>query len=787
LSVILASAAIGLAKPSIGKSTGAIVFDTDETSKTFKVWNKGTTTLNYEVYVSSGTKYFKVTPATGQVRGTVDAKTHTVSVDFNTIPHGTTVTGQIAIVCTSANISPQYINLTAQDAISRHIQFISIEHGIDYIPGASDENAVTGNCDGLGLAGDFDCDGSVDFIDFAIFAQQWGQTGSDLRADISPSYKDGSVDIKDFNVFSSHWLKDGRIGETYDFRFIIEADSTVGGVNFTTPDGLTYPDGNQDPSRHINATHSSQNGINHWQYQEWFYEANGLNRYPDGKYTVNVTYTDNSSDETVVNFGIPNQAGSIAQPTQRPEIKYPLDTEGVVSPLQFTWTKCSDSNVNSIRLGFNSPSDSNLTEQDYGEDAVKANALNLDPGNWFAELDFGRWYQVQNDNDITIEVGKVSRRHTTFDITTGFGTFGGLKNHLLQIADCNGKMVTFTLTGGGSASVEGDPNIQGDCSFANVILSGTTENSVLTITPQPGVKTSVANIEADGPVKTINARNVDLTGDILINGGCAMIALNDISGSSDINIGSSSSTNATCSLKFGRVNNLTLTSGTPIKTLQATEWNSGSLNAPWISSLAIDGNAAGGIAGNFGADINLSGAGSPKGVSLNNAKIAGQLGDSNWIIVGSCGTIRAASSSQNFDANIAGNIGTLKALGNKKMSIDATLSGTWQVTSANTIIAGKLMDANFIAVNGLLKTLKITGIVAEPFGIINSNVTAGHIGNAYLAFPKYSNNGTPFGLTAGAIDKVTVKDPAKTKTWKNLKVGSATITTQDFEILLQLQ
>ncbi len=200
-------------------------------------------------------------------------------------------------------------------------------------------------------------------------------------------------------------------------------------------------------------------------------------------------------------------------------------------------------------------------------------------------------------------------------------------------------MVTFSLTGGGSAAVESDPNIQGDCSFANIILSGTTNKSVLTITPEPGAKTSVGNIEADGPIKTINAGNVNLTGDITINGSCAMITLNDISGSSNINIGSSLSTKAACSLKFGRVNNLALTSGTPIKTLQATEWKSGSLNAPWISSLAIDGNAAGGIAGDFGADVNLSGAGSPKGVSLNNANIAGQLGDSNWIIVGSCGTI----------------------------------------------------------------------------------------------------------------------------------------------------
>ena len=530
---------------------------------------------------------------------------------------------------------------------------------------------------------------------------------------------------------------------------------------------------------------TTQNGITYWQYQEWFYEANGLNNYQDGEYTIKAIYSDNNSEETAVNFGIPNQPGSIAQPTQRPEMTNPLNTEGVVSPLQFAWEKCSDSNADSIRLGFDNPSDTNLTEQDYGENAVKANALNLNPGTWFAELDFGRWYQVQNDNDITIEVGKTSRSHITFDITKGFGTFGGLKNHQLQIPDCNGKTITFSLTGGGSGVVESDSNVQGDCSFANIILSGTTEKSVLTITPEPGAKTDIVNIEATGPIQTINARNVNLKGDILINGTAAMILLNDASGSSNIKIGSSSSPKAACALKFGRVNNLVLTSGTPIKTLQATEWKSGSLNAPWISSLAINGNATGGIAGDFGADMNLSGIGSPKGVSLNKVNIAGQLGDSNWTVVGSCGSIGVASSSKYFDANITGNIGTLKAVGNIPMGIDATLSGIWQAKSANTITAGQLADSNFTAANGLLKSLKITGIVGEPFGIINSNVTVKHLGSAYLAFPKYFNNGTPFGLTAGAIDKITVKDPAKTWTKTKLQVGTAAITTQDFEILLQ--
>jgi hypothetical protein len=223
----------------------------------------------------------------------------------------------------------------------------------------------------------------------------------------------------------------------------------------------------------------------------------------------------------------------------------------------------------------------------------------------------------------------------------------------------------------------------------------------------------------------------------------------------------------------------------PIKQLRATEWKSGLVNAPWISNLTINGNTAGGIAGNFCADMNLSGVGRSKGVSLNKAKIAGQLGDSNWAIVGNCGTIVTANSSQYFDANITGSIGTLKAVGNKKMSINATLSGIWQAKSANTIIAGQLADSNFTAANGLLKTLKITGIVGEAFGVINSNVKAKHIGSAYLAFPKYSNDGTPFGLTAGAIDKVTVKDPVKTWTKTKLLVGTEAITTEDFVIRLQ--
>jgi hypothetical protein len=832
LSVIIAFSATGLAAgPSIGKDTSDIVFDKNESSRTFKVWNRGTATLTYNAVVISGAKYFKVSPSSGQSIGKATAVTHKVTVDFTAIPLNTTVTGRIVISSTTAVNSPQYIDLKVDNSVDRHIQFIKIEKGIDYIPGVSDAKATVGNCDGLGMTGDFDCDGYADFLDFVTLSQQWKQKGSEIRADISPTYKDGAVNLKDLSAFCKNWLKGGRIGETYDFTLSVKTDNTVSSVQFTTPDGDTYkiPDSNKNNPRHIESTLTKLSNVYYWKHQEWFYEANGLENYVEGKYIVKFTHTDHNSNEVIVGFGIPNKPGSISQPTQQPEMIYPQYTDSNVSPLQCTWAKCTDSNVNAIRLGLSNPKDSNLAEEEYTESALRSDTLKLEPGKWFAQLSFGRWYQPQDDNNIPLEVGKTNRSHLAFDISKGFGTFGELKNHQLQVKDCQGKMVTFALTGDGEGYVEGDPNVQGDCSFAKIVLSGTTEKSVLTITPQKGAKTTIGSIEADGPVKMINAANVNMTGNINVDGAVSGIVLNDISGNSKITIGSPSSTlpKTTSLFKFGRINKLAMTSGTPIAILKATEWKTGSLNAPSISSLAIDGNIAGGIAGNFGANVNLSG----QGVSLKKAKIAGLIGASTWNIAGSCGTItvagelgdaawniagncgkiQIAASSAGFDANITGSVGTLRATGNNAMATGATLSGTWRTTSVKTIkatdisecnltasqetadkttaigkiTAGRLMDSDITAAKGFIKALTIKGVVLEPYGIINSNVRANHIGSAYLAFPKYSNNSETFGLKASTVDRVTVKDPTRTWTRKNLQVGAEIIATEDFQIELQ--
>ena len=52
--------------------------------------------------------------------------------------------------------------------------------------------------------GDLDDDGDVDFVDFALFAQQWCQSGESLTADLNV---DGTVDIADLGVLAGNWLK----------------------------------------------------------------------------------------------------------------------------------------------------------------------------------------------------------------------------------------------------------------------------------------------------------------------------------------------------------------------------------------------------------------------------------------------------------------------------------------------------------------------------------------------------------------------------------------------------
>lgn len=821
----------------IETSTGQLVFEGKTTSMTFNVWNEGTGILIYGVSVVDGAEYFTVEPEEGQSQGPADQQTHTVTVDYNDV-HGETVVGMIEI--TSDEGDSVWIDLSATESIASRVFRIEIEQSIDY--GALTEDDIPGIawetfCDVLGLRGDFDCDGRVDFVDLCVFARQWRHSGSNVRADISPDCGNNIVDFEDLAVFCENWLKESKAGVTYDFRLNVETDDTVEDVEFITPAGnlCCISDEEYTQDGHIETRHSVSDGIHSWTYQEWFYEAEDLAYYGEGEYTVIVYYTDGETDETIVRFGIPQKPGAIAQPTQKPILTNPLSGEQLVSPVWFGWEKCSDSTAGAIRLNYRNRCNNNRTEKVFGRSTNKTNAYNLGIGKWLAELSFGRWYKATNDDGIEIEVGKCSRSQSVFETMKWFGTFGGKKNYPLKTTDCNEREVTFNLTGGGFGQIEGS------CFFERIILADTTEKSVFRITTKKGAETNVGDITVEGPIKSIIGRGINLQGNIQIDGDTRMIALNDLLGNREITIGQPASPKTTCSLRFGRVNDLALTSQTPVRYLRATEWQTGLLEAPWISTMKITGSPSIGIAGDFGADLSLSGDGSPKNVVLKKAYIKGEIGGewgAFWDISGDCGPITFASSTPEFTADIKGSIRQLKAVGNKKLAMPSVLSGVWNFESALTIKAddinqcsitagptvsekdsaevirnimakswikdttietttgsirriktGGLEDSDF-SIDGSLDRLDVKGLM-DIYCFINTNVEAEHIGAAKLMYPKYSNiidgEHIPFGLTAGSIDKLTLtlEDTHKKKTWKNIDAGVEWTPIGDFIINLQ--
>lgn len=927
--------------PSIGISTSHITFDKGITSKTFRVWHNGTGTLDYEVSVTEGEDYFQVEPNEGQSKGPLDTQLHRVTVDYNAMAHGETVTGLIEITSTSGDEPTRFIELIAQESIASHVRRVEIEQSIDYgmvgsartstkskiswiegdsgpttwgispsAPTAADViqfsgpagnfsngcfamlsaggwptvtidrinrtveiwfeptdsnvcaevvNPVCGlqgsfgplepgdwvffcngpkDVKGLSFAvpffvedaewsaasildapcdsaidGDLNCDGVVDLIDFCIFTERWAN-------------KSGWANFENLSIFCDNWLGEGRAGISYNFWLSIETDDTVTDVEFITPEGYSYQISDEEYTKDgsIETRHSEKDGVLRWTHQEWFSDFDELTAYWDGKYTIIVNYEDGDSAETIVGFGIPQQPGTIVQPTQKPMLIYPQYNADAINPIRFSWEKCGDPNAGSIRLGLEKQTDSNRIEQELSKGKLKTGPFNLEIGKWQATLSFGRWYQAQTSDGIEIEVGKCARSTSVFEVTRQFGTFGGNVNLPLKITDCNGAEVTLRLTGGGTGRVEGD------CGLEKIILSGTTAKSVFSITTAGGVETTISDLIVNGDIKAIVGKAVDLEGDILIQGSAGMITLDDVQSTSNITIGPSESPKKTCLLRFDLVDDLNLVSRTPIRALRATDWLAGAIETPWISSLKTYGNAADGIAGDFGADLWLTGD-NPKGMTLKKADIAGDIAGWSWEIIGNCGTIEFAGSYPDFEGNIEGDIGTLRAVGNKEIGTSSVLSGQWRFGSARTIKAdniaqcgisasgtdkeksatigkitakgwiiestidaagdvgaittGVLEDCDGLSVEGTLGRLEIKGIKGEAYCLINSNVEANHIGNAILSYPKYFNDGVPFGVTTSSIDKLTVRDSIQKKTWKGLEAGAEAITTGDFEINLQ--
>jgi N-acetylneuraminic acid mutarotase len=371
-----------------------------------------------------------------------------------------------------------------------------------------------------------------------------------------------------------------------------------------------------------------------------------------------------------------------------------------------------------------------------------------------------------------------------------FGNIPGNKsNTKLTVPDACGVSVTFSLTGGGYAEIVGDSN------FNQVNLHDTGEKSVLTIASK--TETSVGDINSTGSLKAIAAKTANLRGDIKVSGSLASLLINDVGNSTDhtITVGHSSNTKATVSLGFDRVADLTINSQMPVNAISATEWLAGEINAPSIIAITTKGDRKRSIAGDL--DVNVT-----SDASVGSIKTAGTL-SGEW----NCNAIKSVSALNITSATLVLNQApNAKLLALGALTVKNHITGSQIISDGNigTINTGAMInsvcfagvkngviglpdpntDINY-APSASIKSITVKGISGNQNSFINSNIAAANILSATLNYPKNDNNSVPFGVSAGFIKSLKIKNASGPPiTLKNRSSPSDNNDFGDFKIRL---
>ena len=289
---------------------------------------------------------------------------------------------------------------------------------------------------------------------------------------------------------------------------------------------------------------------------------------------------------------------------------------------------------------------------------------------------------------------------TTYSVSDVFGTVEGRRSVALQVADNNGITGTFKLTGPGNGTINvGDDGV-------DLVLDGTTTASTLTITTRAG-SFDLHDITADSAIGTIRGTSVNVSDSISLPSGATAITLNSLGTDgvvgNSFNLGTGAAT-----ITVSSVSDENLTTSGGIKSLSVGNWDDGSITAGWIGTLRSK--------QNFGAALQLSGAGAPRGLSLTSATVGGTIGNGSnaWDITGNVGRIAAAGYAGGWDLT-AGLVTSISSTDDFSSTISA--SGI-----ASILIRGSLLNAT-ISATGPIGVLKVGG--GATASTVSSGLAAG--------------------------------------------------------------
>jgi hypothetical protein len=353
-----------------------------------------------------------------------------------------------------------------------------------------------------------------------------------------------------------------------------------------------------------------------------------------------------------------------------------------------------------------------------------------------------------------------------------------------KFTDSDKDIVTVKLTGSKTGTVnvyldnQTPASLQGPISLIDLV--GTDPNASLAITVTKAKKTvnptadgvaTIGGISAPG-LKVLSAGKINLDGDfgpgINVAGFLGTLTLGNVLNGADISAGAGTKPTKVTLGAVGDLSNVTIDN--PISTFTATSFGNGTITAHSATSITVKGNARAVPAnpGDFGADLNLNGAGVAFGKpTLNTLKLAGSLLATAAVdVTGKLGTVTVGTAKK-------GNTfaGTLTADAVTSITVNGNLTGDITVTGTSAAF-GKAALGN----------LSVKGVTVKGVGVVGGTVDgatihvgdATHIGNVtsftavnflnseffagYAGAPDGSGSFNVNGASGGTVGTFTVAD-----------------------------
>ena len=227
-------------------------------------------------------------------------------------------------------------------------------------------------------------------------------------------------------------------------------------------------------------------------------------------------------------------------------------------------------------------------------------------------------------------------------------------------------------------------------------------------------------------------------------------------------LGANSNLRSLGSLSLGDVTSADVTVSGAVGSVSAKRWATGSLQARAIRSLRTSGDRRSGLAGDFGADLALSGS-AARGPALGRATIAGAMTGVDWDIDGDMGSLKVGGKVENSTVRSTGSMAGLMlgaAVGSDFLA-GCNLPGGVRHATADSDFCGQLTTMRFVRIIG------VRGSSPAARFFSDSNFSAGTIGSVSLTNADFTNGGE-FGLFArdaagnSEIGSVTHQDRADT-------------------------